>query len=646
MTKEDLINLKKQISELSEEEKKRRDLYLRELALGELQGPPTGYASIDKPWLKYYSENDLMVDIPKVSPYELFKDVCKKNANSIALTYMPKEDLEINITFKQELNKINELANCLLNSKTDDNEIVLAILPNFPESKELLFSCIASNIIFFPFNPLLPVSFLNDILKQYNIKNFFIFNGFVEKYYSALKENENKLNNIIHIEGIESLPDYLINFKKISDKLTGKYVKPIVFDSKKSVGYKEFINKYKKIKPKFLRKEYNEDDALIIESTSGTTGIPKGVVLSGKNINTTVIEQLYGAIDNSVGDKYLDIMNNSLAYGAIAAIASSIAGMRTYFSPGFTMDAYDIIKEKNIDLMVGGPVHCENLLSHKENNEEMPIIKNWISGGAPLSFETERKINCIDEECTLGSLVDENKVIVRQGYGATENEGVITYQKKGAYKFGSVGIPLSKSTVAIFNPNSFEELTYNNSGEIAISGPSIMSGYYNNPSESNKVLIRHDDGTLWLHLKDLGYMDSDGNLFFVDRIKNIFGRNGMNVHPKTIDNCISQMNNVEMSVTIGVKHPDEQMVPVTFIKLKNSSVDLETQLNYINENCYKYLEESSIPYEIIFVDNIPLNGGGKPDLNYLIESSNIDYYKNNGGRKRKLGVENINPFRI
>ncbi len=639
MTKEELIKLKEDIAALSEEDKKERDLYLRGLANGDIQGPQVGYPSIDKPWLKYYSEDNIKIDIPNKSPYENFRDTANLLKNNIALTYIPKEGMNINITFEEELKRIDDIAKSLKELGIDRNEIILTVLPNFPESKELLFAAMKIGVPFYPVSPLLPVSVLDDILKNNNIKNVFIFDGFIDKYKKALNNNADNLDNIIYVSGTDSLPTIAKKLMNLKNSISR--TKEDSFDCKKLT-----FDKFIKLGMKYNGNiddvyKYNPEDVALIVGTSGTTSIPKGVCLTGKNINCTVYEQLNGAIDYEIGDNYLDIMNNSLAYGAIAAICSSIGGLRAYFVPGFTMDVYDDVVNMNIDLMVGGPVHCERLKKHKLLDEEIPVIKNWISGGAPLSKSTEKLLNNIENP----ESIDESKIVIRQGYGATENEGVISYQKKGAYKFGGMGIPLTKENVSVFDPETHDELQYGEIGELAISGDSVMKEYLNNPEETEKVLIRHQDGTEWLHMKDLGYIDTDGQLFFADRIKNMFARNGMNVHPGSITEFIKRIPNVDDCVVTGVEHPDEQNVPIAFIKLEDTNVDLDLEIQKINEYCYGGLEETSIPYEVFFVENIPINAGGKPDVKYLLETTKVDYM-NNKSKAKKLTIERINPLNI
>ena len=244
-----------------------------------------------------------------------------------------------------------------------------------------------------------------------------------------------------------------------------------------------------------------------------------------------------------------------------------------------------------------------------------------VSGGASLDINVEKKLNSIDS----GECINEDLVFVRQGLGCTENGGAATYAKLGTYKLGGVGIPLMYENMGIFKPGTDEELKYGEIGEICISGPTVMQEYLNNPEETSKVLRKHSDGKIWLHTCDLGKVDSDGQFYISDRIKNIFMRKGFNVHPSEVNKFISSLDFVDSCTVMGVSHPTEQMVPVAFIKL-NDGVDIENAKNQILNACYNNLEEPSVPYDIIFVDNMPRNIGGKIDNNYLLQVSRLNYY--------------------
>ena len=154
-----------------------------------------------------------------------------------------------------------------------------------------------------------------------------------------------------------------------------------------------------------------------------------------------------------------------------------------------------------------------------------------------------------------------------------------------------------------------------------------MAKYLENEEETKKVLKKHSDGKVWLHTCDLGRMDKDGQVYITDRIKNIFMRRGFNVHPSTINDYLESLSIVDTSVVIGVEHPDEQMVPVAFVKLTEEKCDLEQAKKLILDDCFLNLEETSIPYDVIFVDDFPRNLGGKVDSKKLVEMYDVSYAK-------------------
>ena len=157
----------------------------------------------------------------------------------------------------------------------------------------------------------------------------------------------------------------------------------------------------------------------------------------------------------------------------------------------------------------------------------------------------------------------------------------------------------------------------------------MMREYLNNPEETDKVLILHSDGKKWIHTKDIGYMDEDGNIFHVDRIKNIFMRKGFNVHPSKIADFLDSIYFVKNSTVIGFDDPQEQAVPVAFIELDAKYLDrnIDELKDELKIACYESLEETSIPVDFVFVDMIPVNLGGKIDNNKIKNEANINFSK-------------------
>lgn len=568
------------------------------------------YPSDIKPWKKYYENFEENFVVPQESAFMLLEKSANKMPNNIAINYM-----NFKLTFKKYIDKIINEASSLKKLGVKKGEIVPVFLPNIPEARTTIYALNIIGAIAYPINPLLPPKEFEKLLIENNVKNLFMFNMFYQKYMLAIQNSS--VENVIMTYGTDMIPKYILKFKNIFDCLKKENRNTFIPDS--VISWDEFIisKSNENIKPIF---EKNQTSVII--GTSGTTGTPKGVCLTNENLNSMALEHLNGSLNFKPGDKMLDILIPSIGYGLSVMHYEGVCGLETILIPTLQSDIYPLLKKYKPDHFAGGPIHYETLVSYHEND---PLIygKNFVSGGASLPKTTEKILNKLEENDTF----EEKNIFVRQGLGCTENGGASTYAKKGTYKPYGVGIPLLYETVGIFKPGTDDELGFNTDGEICINGPTVMKEYFNNEEETNKVLRKHKDGKIWLHTADIGYMDEDGQIFIKDRIKNIFARRGFNVHPNTVADFISSLPIVEKAFVMGINHPDEQTVPVAFVKLKEE-MSLKDAENIINENCYQFLEETSIPYEIVFVSDLPLNLGGKVDTKKLLELSQIDYFKN------------------
>lgn len=576
----------------------------------------TGFASIDKPWLKYYPKNVEKTEIPKKSIFELLQDYNKNRMNKVALRYF-----DVPITYKKYIDRINETAKALINIGVKKDDIVVAVLPNVPESRILIYALNIIGAIVYPVSPMFPEKELNRIIKENKVENIFIFNMFYKKFEKILNDN-NAITNIIVTNGQESIPYFiklLVNLKR--KNLQDDNIKT----NSSYLSWDKFILGSKNIKEN-IKPYFCPNRTAVIIGTSGTTGIPKGVCLTNENLNSMALQHYIGDMNFEQGDKLLDILIQSIGYGIAVAHYSGVCGLESILIPELVSNVLPLLEKYKVSHFTGGPVHYEEILKeYKKNGKKVyNKVKNMVSGGASLSKELEMSLNKIDK--INPNIIDEKNVIVRQGLGCTENGGAATYAKKTAYKFGGVGIPLPLENMGIFKPGTSEELPYNEEGEICISGPTVMKEYLNNKEETKKVLKIHKDGEVWLHTSDLGRIDEDGQVYILDRMKDIFMRKGFNVYPSKINDFISSIDIVDTCETIGVNHPDEQTVPVTFIKLKTNDCDIDKAKKYILEKSFENLEETSIPYNILFVENMPRNLGGKIDKKSLLENSEINYF--------------------
>lgn len=578
----------------------------------------TGYASIDKPWLKNYSflKNGNNIVLPEKSIYQFVKESNKNNLDNVAIDMRLSANGfndGLKITYRDFFDRIENMAKASYALGVKPNEIVPIILPNLPEARTFIYSNSFIGATSYPISPMLPEKNLESIIKDNNIKRLVIYSGFFEKFKSVI--NNCNLDGIVFIEGTESFKSLIESEKESISGINYR-----LGDNVLSWG--EYIKLRGSLKEQLVP-YYKKDHVAAIIGTSGTTGTSKGVCLTDDNINAAAIEYRDGRFFEG---KFLDALLPSIGYGISMLHYQVVNGHYTYLIPELVTDKIaQLIQVTKPDVFPGGPVHYINLLQSEEyKNGTLYRGANYISGGASLPKGVEKKLNNVDEGYEEVGIND--NLFVRQGYGLSENVATGSYSKRGAYKFGSIGIPLPYSCVSIFKPGTDEELKYNEVGEVCITGPTVMKEYLNNPEETNNVIMIHRDGKRWIHTKDIGYIDKDGNIFHLERIKNIFMRTGFNVHPSRIAEFINTLPCVSNSYVMGFEHPTEQCVPVAFVVLnKNLNITENDALEYLRDACFKSLEETSVPYEYVFVDELPINAGGKVDGLKLKKESGINY---------------------
>lgn len=569
--------------------------------------------SVEMPWLKYFKDCDIREEVPKKTiytlAYEMNEDNLKKTAIDVRTS---KNDFKygFKVSYDDLFRRSRTVARSLSELGVKQDEIIPLIVPNVPEARYFIYGNSYYGATSYPISPLMPPKDLERIIKENGIKNIVIFNAFYEKYKSII--DSSNLYSVITLNGMESMP----KFMKL---LAGKKVPNLSGDN--VLSYDEFVRLGRNAH--LAPAEYREEHNAAIIGTSGTTGGSKGVCLSDKNINAVALAYNDGKLFEGT---MLDALIPSIGYGISMVHYQTVSGKYVYMVPELLTDkfprALEVLKPNNFP---GGPVHYINLKESNMDLSKLPKYKNYISGGASLPASVEKELNGVDENYM--EMVPNLDLVVRQGYGLSENTALGSYSKIGSYKFGSIGIPMPYETVGIFEPNTDKELSYNEPGEICITGNAMMRGYLNNPEETEKVLKVHSDGKTWIHTKDIGYMDEDGNLFHVDRIKNIFMRTGFNVHPSKIAEFLDSIYFVRNSAVIGFEHPQEQSVPVAFIEIDSKYLDrdLDELKEELRIACFDSLEETSIPVDFVFVDTIPINLGGKVDTNRIKNESKIDF---------------------
>lgn len=608
MKKEELIELKKWVSELSDEEMKQRKVYLRQLATGELQGPPVGYASIDKPWMKYYTVENIEKDIPFKTAYGYIFDNNKDNLNRNAFDFFGRK-----ITYQEFFRNVNLTEQVLLNYGIKKGDIVSIIMPSFPETFYLFYALSKIGAISNMIDPRASASGIKDYIEETNSKLVFIID-IAEPKANAIKKDLNI--DVVTISPAESLPTVLKYGYKLKNRKKSE-----------NIQWGDFVKKYcpsSHIENNYI---YEKNTPVVIVHTGGTTGTSKGVVLTNENINSASFQCEIAGYDFQRKHNWLNIMPPFIAYGVGNGLHLPLAcGMEVILIPSFNPNEFDkLLLKYRPNHMVGVPSHYGHLMESKKlKNKDLSFVIAPTVGGDKMDEDLEVKLNAYLKERHCDYMVV-------KGYGLTEvNAAVAACTSNESNAIGSVGIPFPKTDISIFEPGTENELSYNEIGEIYISGPNTMLGYYNNEAETNNVVRIHSDGVKWVHSGDLGKITENGNLYIIDRIKRMIIRHdGFKVFPTMIEDIINKDYNVSQCKVVGIRDYEysQGRLPIAHIILKNSNVDLKEEKRRIIKLCEDKLPEYCQLYDIEFNDCFPLTPIGKVDYRKLEDEDDIKVKK-------------------
>jgi len=236
-------------------------------------------------------------------------------------------------------------------------------------------------------------------------------------------------------------------------------------------------------------------------------------------------------------------------------------------------------------------------------------LKYLISGGDLLPKSLEERVNEYMQE-------HNSKARITQGYGLSEALAAVTLAHDDVNKSGSIGIPLPGNHVKIIDPATRKTLPSGKTGEIVIHSKAFMMGYLNDDKETNTALQIHDDGHIWLHTGDLGYMDEDGFIFYQGRAKRMIISSGYNVYPSHVEEVIEAHPAVLQCTVVGIPHPYKQEVVKAFIVLKDGYHTLFVKSD-IKEYCKKNLAKYMVPYQYVYRKKLPKTKLGKVDFKAL-----------------------------
>ena len=560
------------------------------------------------PWLKYFGDMPAHLDYPKGSMYEAVREsaITKKKMNSVAYEFQGKKT-----NYKQFLNKIEVLGKAYKNIGIDEGDMVTVCMPNTPQGVDTFYALNRIGAVPAMIHPLSAVGEIAFYINSTQSKAVYLF---YEKVLVALKQVKHSVKVVV-ADIKDELPFPLNMLYPLTVK---KKPAPLPKDNKNVIDWSDFISGGKKVKlsDKFPKAE----DTAVILFSGGTTGTSKGIQLTNLNMNALAAQVAANAGFTMEGLRMFSVMPLFHGFGLGVGIHTALMASGTcIIIPQFTIKTYarDVKKYKP-NVIVGVPTLYEALLRSEGFDFDLSFLRGMFCGGDSLSVELKKKVDKF--------LKDHNATIqVREGYGTTECVTASCLTPYDTYREGSIGIPLSDTYYTIVNPNNDTELPYGEEGEICICGPTVMKGYLNNAEETASTLRRHEDGNLWLHTGDLGYMDEDGFVYYKQRMKRLIIVSGINVYPSQVENAIDAHPDVLLSCAVGIPDPYKMHVVKAFVVLRQGVEPSDKIKEEIIENCKKNVSRYGVPREIEFRTELPKTLVGKVAYRVLEEEEAAKY---------------------
>jgi len=482
---------------------------------------------MEKPWLKFYpKEVPPEIEIPDKSIYHLLEDSANKFPDKIAVVFFGKK-----LTYRELKDSVDRLAAALHALGVRKGDRVGLFMPNSPQYVIAYFAVPRIGAVIVNMNPMYVERELEYQLNNSGAETVIA----LDLLYPRIKNvrSKVKLKNVI----VTGVKDYLPPMLKLLYPLKQK--ERIVFE-KDVLFLKDLLRKYPPTPPEV---SISHEDLALLQYTGGTTGRPKGTMLTHRNIIANTIQAETWFYKDVEGEEtILLVLPMFHAYGMIAMFGQLYRGSKMIMVPKFEIKmVLKLIKKYKPTLFPGVPTIFIAINNHPGADKyNISSIKTCLSAAAPLPVEVISKF----EGLTGAELLE--------GFGLTEASPVTHINPlDGKRKIGSIGIPVSSTDSKIVDiETGKKELAPGEVGELIIKGPQIMKGYWNLPEATTKALRNG-----WLYTGDISKMDEDGYFYIVDRKTDMLISSGFNVYPREIEEVLYEHPKVKEAGVVGI--PDE-----------------------------------------------------------------------------------------
>jgi long-chain acyl-CoA synthetase len=531
--------------------------------------------------------------------YDAVYEASCKWPHNTALEYFDTQ-----ITYKELIKKINRVAASLKALGAEKGERITICMPNTPEAIYMFYAINEIGAIANMIHPLSSEKEIEDYLNQSGSKIMLCVDISYPKVEAIIKNT--KLEQVVVVSPTRSM-DFIV---RVIYKLT-KGRKNHIKKSQHIITWDKFMSRANRYVGNPHARVNAKDEAVIMYS-GGTTGKPKGIILTNLNFNAQALGAKYLVPELFKPEySFMAFLPNFHAFGLGCCIHMPLYfGARTFLIPQFNPKKFkSYIKKYKVDILVGVPTVFEYLTKIKFKKDDLKNVKFVVSGGDMISLTSKQIINDFLRE--HGS-----KAVIENGYGLTEASGGFIFSPKAvAEEPDVIGYPIPDNEVVIMNLKTKKPAKLGEDGEILVRGLSVMKGYLGKPKETAEAFIKIGNKK-YLRTGDIGYADERGVIHFRSRLKRMIVSNGYNIYPANIEDVTLKCKDVSACAVVGREDKLRGEKVVVFVVPKEDASEraIRKELTSIYK---KYLARYEAPREIRFIKELPKTKLAKVDFKAL-----------------------------
>lgn len=550
----------------------------------------TGYSSIDKPWLKYYSEEAINKPFPACTIFETIYERNKAHLTDTALLYFGKK-----ISYGTMFSEIDKTAKALAHLGVKNGDNVAICMPAVPEA---IYTILALNRLganACMLNPTFNESQLMERINEMGANLLIIVNELFPIVQNVIPKTG--IRHVVACPAVNSL-GALVRLAKRVRPISG------------TIAWNAFIRQGRGVS--YQAAPYEKQKPAIMVFSSGTTGASKGIQLTNDGINATVCEYDCGIFGFKRQDVYFAQIPIWYSTGICVTMLTPLAfGIVTVLEPIYDFEIFyrHILKYKP-NFLITATGLLDYLMNKQPHAEAYKHFKYLAAGGEYVAPVAEEKYNkWLADNGNFGGL--------HKGYGMCECGGTVTFSCDQLNTVGAAGIPMPHVIVSAFDLATGAEQPYGKRGEIRVLTPCRMLGYYKRPEETARYFHTDANGNVWACTGDMGYVTEDGNVYVCGRISDSYiNKNGETIYLFDVERAVLDVSQVRQCKAVACEL-DASNTHICHIVL-TSDADQEQTLLMIKEHCAKKLDAAHQPIWIRLYDEaLPVAPSGKLNMSEL-----------------------------